>query len=264
MVSKSSRLMKKVRRYYSVILTIVVICFVIYQLAPYYEYIWKCPYYGPGRHCYLHFFILGIKNSLILAFGSIGLGFLVGLLAALGDVYGGKIGATITNVYAEFFRGSPLVVQCFLFYYTLPAIVPGLQFGRLPTALFVFTLNTGAYQKGYIKGAIESVYEDQLMAASSLGMSKIQVIRHVVLPQALRIVIPGWSNEYAAMTKSTSAAIAIGVPELTTMSSSVAFQIFENLKTYTFTAAIYFVWIYLSLKVLELIYERVKIPGFET
>lgn len=191
------------------------------------------------------------------------MGFLVGLLTALGGVYGGKIGSIITNSYAEFFRGSPLVVQCFLFYYTVPTIFTALQFGRLSTTLFVFTLNTGAYKKGYIKGAIEAVYEDQLMVARSLGMTKILVIRHVVLPQSLRVLIPSWSNEYAAMTKSTSAAIAIGVPELTTMASSVAFQTFENFKTYTFTALIYFVWIYLSLKVLEFVYEKIKIPGFE-
>ncbi|MFQ5822072.1 MAG: amino acid ABC transporter permease [Candidatus Heimdallarchaeota archaeon] len=211
---------------------------------------------------YLYFFYLGIKNSLILAFVPLALGFLVGLLAALGDVYGGKKASALINIYVEFFRGSPLVIQVILFYFTMPELL-NIRVDRLMAALIAFTLNSGAYQKGYLKGAIEAVYEDQMMAARSLGMSKLKAIRHVVLPQALRIVIPSWTNEYASMSKSTSAAIAIGIPELATMSRSVAAQTFRSFETYTFTALIYFIWIFLSVKVLEIIYEKVKIPGFE-
>jgi len=212
---------------------------------------------------YLFFFYLGIKYSLILALVPIALGFVVGLLAALGDIYGGKIASILINIYVEFFRGSPLVVQAILFYFTIPELL-NIRIDRLVAVLIAFTLNTGAYQKGYLKGAIEAVYEDQMMAARSLGMSKLKAIRHVVLPQALRIVIPGWTNEYASMSMSTPAAIAVGgVPELTTMAHSVASQTFRSFETYTFAALIYFIWIYLSVKVLEIIYERVKIPGFE-
>ena len=203
-----------------------------------------------------------MKNSLILAFVPIGLGFLVGLLAALADVYGGKIASTLINIYVEFFRGSPLVVQAVLFYWTIPELL-GIRIDRTMAVLIAFTLNTGAYQKGYLKGAIEAVYEDQMMAARSLGMSKLRAIRHVVLPQALRIVIPSWTNEYASMSKSTSAATIIGVPELTTMSHSVASQTFRTFETYTFTALLYFIWIFSTVKILEIIYEKVKIPGFE-
>ena len=216
-----------------------------------YEFLWE----------YRYFFYLGIKNSLILAFVPIGLGFLVGLFAALADVYGGKIASTLVNIYVEFFRGSPLLVQAVLFYWTIPELV-GMRIDRTLAALIAFTLNTGAYQKGYLKGAIEAVYEDQMMAARSLGMSKLKAIRHVVLPQALRIVIPGWTNEYASMSKSTSAATIIGVPELTTMAHSVASQTFRP-ETYIFTALLYLIWIFSTVKVLEIIYEKVKIPGFE-
>ncbi len=217
-----------------------------------YEFLWE----------YLPHFILGIKYSLILAFGSIGMGFLVGLLTALGDVYGGKKASALISIYVEFFRGSPLIIQALLFYFTIPEIL-NIRVDRIMAVLIVFTLNSGAYQKGYIKGAIESVHEDQMMVARSLGMSKLKAIRHVVLPQALRIVIPGWTNEYASMSKSTSAATAIGVPELTTMAHSVAAQTFRSFETYTFTALIYFIWIASCVKILEMVYEKVKIPGFE-
>ena len=217
-----------------------------------YEFIWE----------YLPRFALAIRYSLILALVPLALGFLVGLFAALADVYGGKIASTLINIYVEFFRGSPLIVQAILFYWTIPDLL-GIRIERLMAALLVFTLNSGAYQKGYFKGAIEAVYEDQMMAARSLGMSKLKVIRHVVLPQALRIVIPGWTNEYASMSKSTSAAIAIGIFELANFSLSVASWTFRSFETYTFTALIYFIWIFSSVKVLEIIYEKVKIPGFE-
>ena len=204
-----------------------------------------------------------MKWSLILAFVPIGLGFLIGLLAALADVYGGKIASTLINIYVELFRGSPMVVQAVLFYWTIPELLGG-RIDRTMAVLIAFTLNTGAYQKGYLKGAIEAVYEDQMMAARSLGMSKLRAIRHVVLPQALRIVIPGWTNEYASMSKSTSAAIIIGAgPELTNVSYSVASQTFRTFETHTFTALLYFIWIFSTVKILEIIYERVKIPGFE-
>jgi len=217
-----------------------------------YEFLWE----------YLPYFLLGLKNSLILALVPLALGFLLGLFAALADVYGGKIASTLINVYVEFFRGSPLIVQAILFYWTIPDLL-GIRIDRLLAALLAFTLNSGAYQKGYLKGAIEAVYEDQMMAARSIGMSKLKAIRHVVLPQALRIAIPGWTNEYASMSMSTSAAIAIGIPELANLSTSVASWTFRSFETYTFTALIYFIWIFSSVKVLEIIYEKVKIPGFE-
>jgi len=217
-----------------------------------YEFLWE----------YLPYFLLGLKYSLILALVPLALGFLLGLFAALADVYGGKIASTLINIYVEFFRGSPLVVQAILFYWTIPDLL-GIRIDRLVAALLAFTLNSGAYQKGYLKGAIEAVYEDQMMAARSIGMSKLKAIRHVVLPQALRIAIPGWTNEYASMSMSTSAAIAIGIPELANLSTSVASWTFRSFETYTFTALIYFIWIFSSVKVLEIIYEKVKIPGFE-
>lgn len=217
-----------------------------------YEFLWE----------YLPYFFLGLRYSLILALVPLALGFLVGLFAALADVYGGKIASTLVNIYVEFFRGSPLIVQAILFYWAIPDLL-GVRVDRLMAALLAFTLNSGAYQKGYFKGAIEAVYEDQMMAARSLGMSKLKAIRHIVLPQALRIVIPGWTNEYASMSKSTSAAIVIGLPELANISTSIASWTFRSFETYTFTALIYFIWIFSSVKVLEIIYEKVKIPGFE-
>ena len=87
-----------------------------------------------------------------------------------------------------------------------------------------------------------------MRATRSLGMSKLKAVRHVVLPQALRIVIPGWTDEYASMSKSTSAAIAIGIPELANISMSIASWTFKSFETYTFAALLCFIWIFFVCK----------------
>ena len=126
-----------------------------------------------------------------------------------------------------------------------------------------FALNSAAYQKGYIKGAMEAVYEDQMTAALSLGLSKAQAIRFVVLPQALRTVIPAWSNEFCSLAKSTAALLVIGAPELTSALKTIASWTWRVLEIYAFGALIYLLWISIMMKALDMLYNKVKIPGIE-
>ncbi len=203
-------------------------------------------------------FILTVQVTL---FGVI-IGLVLGILLAIGDLYGGKIPSTIIKFYVEFFRGSPLIVQLFIFYFSIPTMF-NMLIDKFTVALIVFALNSAAYQKGYIKGAMESVYEDQMTASLSLGLSKAQAIRYVVLPQALRIVIPPWSNEFCSLTKSTSALLVIGVMDLTNVGKTIAAWTWRILETYAFIALIYLLWISVVLKILDILYNKVKIPGIE-
>lgn len=127
----------------------------------------------------------------------------------------------------------------------------------------VFALNSAAYQKGCIKGAMESVFEDQMTAALYLGLSRVQAIRYVVLPQALRIVIPSWSNEFSSLAKSTAALLVIALPELTSALKSIASWTWRVLETYAFGAVIYLLWISIVMKILDIIYKKVQIPELE-
>lgn len=203
-------------------------------------------------------FLLTVKFTLI----GVGGGLVLGILAALGDIYGGKIIKMIVNGYVEFFRGSPLIAQLFVFYYSLPYTL-GIKLDPVTAGIITLMLNSGAYQKGYLKGAMEAVFKDQMMAAVSLGLPTWKIFAYVVVPQALRIVIPGWSNELASMGKSTAALIAIGVREFMNTGISITAQTFRPLETYAFVTLIYFIWIYFMLKLLDIVYERVKIPGLE-
>ena len=203
-------------------------------------------------------FLVTVQVTFIGILAGLGLG----ILLAIGDLYGGKFISTLIKFYVEFFRGSPLIIQLFIFYYSIPNML-GILINNLTVGYLVFSLNSAAYQKGYIKGAMESVYEDQMTAALSLGLSKVQAIRHVVLPQALRIVIPAWSNEFCSLAKSTAALLVIAIPELTSNLKAIASWTWRVLETYTFGAMIYLIWISVVMKILDILYNKVKIPGIE-
>jgi len=207
-----------------------------------------------------------IRDGLIITvevtfFGAL-MGLVLGILLAIGDLYGGRKISTLIKFYVEFFRGSPIIVQLFIFYYTVPALL-NTQIEAFVAGLLVFSLNSAAYQKGYIKGAMEAIFEDQMTAGLSIGLSKAQTIIHVILPQALRLVIPAWGNEFSSIARSSAALLAIGMLDLAGALQTIASLSFRNLETYAFGALIYLIWISITLKVADILYEKVKIPGIE-
>jgi len=189
-------------------------------------------------------------------------GLALGTLLAIGDMHGGKVVSTLIRFYVEFFRGSPLLVQLFISQYALPTLT-NIPINPYITGFSVFALNSAAYQKGYIKGAMETVFEDQMMAGLSTGMSKWQTIRHVILPQTLRIMIPAWSNEFCSLTKSTAALGLIGFLDLTGAGKTIAGQTYRVLETWIVIAIIYLIWITVFTKIADIVYEKKKIPGIE-
>jgi len=197
----------------------------------------------------------------ITVFGVL-LGLGLGTLLAIGDIYGKKPVKAAIAVYVEFFRGSPLFVQLFLAVYTLPAIL-NVQIDHAILAFLVFGLNSAGYQKGYMKGAIETIFGDQMQAGLSVGMSKIQTLRHVILPQAFRIVIPSWTNEFCSLTKSTAVLSVAGFQDLVGAGRSILVYNMEIIPVWLVIGAIYFVWITGFSKVMDIIYDKKKIPGIE-
>lgn len=189
-------------------------------------------------------------------------GLALGILLAIGDSYGGKVISTLIRFYVEFFRGSPIIIQLFIFLFVIPTLL-NFRIDPLMAGFTVFALNSAAYQKGYIKGAMDTVFEDQMTAGLSIGMSKPKTIYYVILPQALRIVIPAWSNEFCSLTKSTAALLVIGIRDLTAAAMTVVGQTYRVLETYLFIALLYLVWITAFTKIADTVYEKKKIPGIE-
>ena len=204
----------------------------------------------------------GLLLTIEITLFGVTLGLGLGTLLAIGDIYGKKTAKAAIAVYVEFFRGSPLFVQLFIAVYTVPAIL-NLQIDHYLLAFLVFGLNSAGYQKGYIKGAMQTVFSDQMDAGLSTGMSKIQTLRHVILPQAYRIVIPSWTNEFCSLTKSTATLSFVGLFDLVSAGKSIRSLTFQILPVWLVIAAIYFVWITGFSKIMDVIYEKKRIPGVE-
>jgi polar amino acid transport system permease protein len=211
---------------------------------------------------YVTWIVEGLLLTVEITLFGVLLGLGLGTLMAIGDIYGKKPIKAAIAVYVEFFRGSPLFVQLFLAVYTVPAIL-NVQIDHYVMAFIVFGLNSAGYQKGYLKGAMETILGDQMQAGLSTGMSKLQTLRHVILPQAYRIVIPSWTNEFCSLTKSTATLAYVGLSDLISAGISIKGITYQILPVWLVIGLIYLVWITGFSKLMDIIYDKKRIPGVE-
>lgn len=209
---------------------------------------------------FLPYILSGVVWTLGLVAGGLTIGFLIGLLLAIGQVYGSEWIRGFVHVYVWFFRSLPLLVLLFLFYWgVFPAV--GYKLDPLACSIAVLGFRSGAYQSQIFRGAITALGDTQLLAARALGMSQLNAVRHIVLPQALRISLPGWSNEYAIMIKDSAITFALGVLEILTRTRYVVMATHEPLIPYFFAGGLFIVLTYVGTKIVNMVYERTKIPG---
>ena len=201
----------------------------------------------------------GLAMTLILTFVSLFIGLVLGIALSLGRVYGNKIISGICIGYIEVIRGTPLLVQLFILYFGLPSI--GIVLSPLSAALLGLSLNSGAYQAEYLRGSLQSIPSGQMIAARTLGMNKIQSIQNIILPQALRISIPAWSNELIYLLKYTSIAYIIQVTELTAEGKFIASQTFRFIEIFLIIAIIYLAFTIIFTSIIDRIEKKIKIPG---
>lgn len=202
----------------------------------------------------------GVEYTLALVSGGLAIGFVIGLPVATFQVFGNETAAKPLEVYVWFFRSVPLLVLLFLFYWgVFPDI--GLNLDTLVCSILVLGLRSAAYQSQIFRGAILSVGEGQFVAARALGMSKVKAIGHITLPQALRISVPGWTNEYAGILKDSAQCFALGVVEILTRARYVAIATNEPLIPYCIAGLLFLVLTYGGSKILLGAYERTKMSG---
>jgi polar amino acid transport system permease protein len=209
----------------------------------------------------LPYLLKGSIVTLKLIGGSLFLGLILGIPMAIGQVYGNKYIAGLISFYVWFFRGIPVLVLLFLFYFGLFMFL-GFNLTALTVAILVLGFRSAAYQSQIFRGSIQSIGEGQMLAARSLGMSKIQAIWNIILPQTLRISIPGWSNEYSIILKDSAVTYAIGLIEIITRGSFIAVRTYKPMPIYLTCAAIFLILTYGGVKVLDLLENKVKIPGY--
>ncbi len=186
-------------------------------------------------------------------------GLVIGTLLCLGRVYANKFLSILSAGFIELIRGTPMLVQLFILYYGLP--VYGIRLTPLAAALIGFCINSGAYQAEYIRGAIQSIGIGQHKAALSIGMTKWQAVTLIILPQALRRVLPSWTNEFIYLLKYTSMAYIIGAPEMMAQAKFIASRNFQFFEVYLVTALIYLLIVWLATTLLTALERKLRIPG---
>lgn len=212
----------------------------------------------------------GAWATLIITLVSITLGFFLAVPVSVARVYG-RYSAWGSLVFTELIRGTPLLAQLFVLYYGLQlsswirgvplvgaGIVPGQAFW---VAIIGFTINSAAYQAEYIRSALLSVDRGQMQAGRAIGLSRLDAIRHVVLPQALRFAIPGWSNELVYLIKYSSLAAFITVPELFEIGRQIAADNFQYTAIFTLIALFYLALVITASNVMGVVERRVHVPG---
>ncbi len=203
----------------------------------------------------------GVGVTLSVVGAALAMGLIIGLLLAVGQVYGPAWLRRALGVYVWFFRGIPLLVLLFLFYF---GVLAALQIELSPFAISVVVLGliSSAYQSQILRGAILSVPAGQTKAARAIGMSDTRVIVFIVLPQALRLALPGWSNEYTVIMKDSAVTYALGVAELMARTNHVASRTYQHFWMYVMVGFIYLLLTYLGTKALHVLEEKVAISGY--
>jgi len=220
--------------------------------------------YGP-------LFLRGTGTTLLIAISGTVLGFLLGLLVAIARTIDVgpraplwkripvKILHGILTIYIEVFRGTPMIVQAMVIFYGAQQYL-GLAMPRMVAAIFIVSINTGAYMAEIIRGGIISIDKGQTEAAHSIGLTHWQTMVSVVLPQAIRNIMPSIGNEFVVNIKDSSVLNVISVTELFFQAKSAAGTYFRYFETYFIIAAIYLVLTFSITRILRLIEKRMDGP----
>ncbi len=201
----------------------------------------------------LGFIIIGIGYTLLVSAAAITVAIILALFGALGRLSKNPIANGIATFYVSFIRGTPLLVQIYLWYLGLPQIGQQLEalgltgaqrlltLPAIPAGILALGVCYGAYMTETFRAGIQSISKGQTEAAYSVGMTSSQNMRRIILPQAIRVVIPPIGNDFVAMLKDSSMVSVMGVWELTYRATRMGRRYFRSLETLTVAAIIYWV-----------------------
>lgn len=172
-----------------------------------------------------------------------------------------KIGDFLLNAYIEVFRGTPMMVQSLVIFWGIVELCPNPKIALEPQfvvamGILIVSINTGAYMAEIVRGGIISIDKGQYEGAQSMGMTHFQTMRHVVLPQALRNILPSVANEFVINIKDTSVLYVIGFTELFFQADTIVSINHKTVPTYLLVAAIYFVLTFAITRVLRFIEKK--------
>ena len=202
-------------------------------------------------------FLEGFRNTLIIAGGAVVIGVILGAVVAMLRVYHAQSGRlkvvdVLLSAYLAIFRGTPIVVQLLIMYYI---ILKSVHNGLL-VAVLAFGINSGAYVAEIIRAGIMSVDIGQTEAGRSLGLSSLKTLVLIVLPQAIKNILPALGNEFITLLKETSVAGYVAIRDLARAGENVRSKTAEPYFSLLFIALVYFILVYCVSKLLKLLERR--------
>jgi His/Glu/Gln/Arg/opine family amino acid ABC transporter permease subunit len=202
--------------------------------------------------------IEGFKNTILITLGALAIGIVIGMIIAVikyfaEDVKALKPLAVICDFYVTAVRGIPVVVLLLIFYFIVMASADGIT-----VAIITFGINSGAYMAELIRSGINAVDKGQMEAGRSLGMSKLQATRKIIMPQALRYILPAIGNEMIALLKETAVAGYVAVVDLTRAGNLVRNNTYDAVNPLMCVAIIYLVLVVLLTQLLKVVEGRLN------
>ena len=210
----------------------------------------------------LPYMLSGSLVTVATVVGAMALGLVFGVPLALAQTYGPRWLRILAGLYVWFFRGTPILVLLFLVYFGLFGSLLGIDMPAIAAAAMVLGMTSTAYQSQIFRGSIQALPQGQFKAARSLGMGTRQALQSIILPQALRISIPGWSNEYSIILKDSALAFALGAQEIMACTHFVATRTYTYLPLYIMAGILYLIITIIGIKALRALERKVHIPGY--
>ncbi|QGQ48499.1 amino acid ABC transporter permease [Metabacillus sediminilitoris] len=170
-----------------------------------------------------------------------------------------KVINVILSIYIEFFRGTPMIVQAMVIFYG-SALAYGIDMDPLAAAIFIVSINTGAYMAEIVRGGVVSIDKGQFEAAHALGMNHLQTMMNVVLPQVVRNILPATGNQFVINIKDTSVLNVISVTELYFQTKSIAGNNFRYFESFFVACVIYFIMTFAVTRILRYIEKKLDGP----
>lgn len=189
---------------------------------------------------------------------SVGIGLLIGMFVGIARLSKNWIIKMVATLYVDFIRGTPLLVQIFIIYFALPLIL-GQRIDPFIAAITACGVNSGAYVAEIFRGGIQSIDKGQMEAGRSLGMTWGQTMRHIILPQAFKRIIPPLGNEFIAMLKDSSLVSVIGFEELTRRGQLIIARTYGSFEIWLTVAVIYLIMTLTISRLVDYLERRYKI-----
>ena len=208
------------------------------------------------------YLVEGVTTTLVFTCIAVALGVVLGTIVAMLKMSKYKIVRFLVSIYIEVIRGTPILLQLYIFYFVLPEVLPFLNLSQFMWVAIAMCVNSGAYVSEVIRSGIQAVDKGQTEAARSLGMGKSQTMMKIILPQAVRNILPALGNEFIMILKETSLASTFFLGDLMTSHKVVSGATFLQLESLIIVGAIYLCFTFPLSKLVEYFEKKMSKKTF--